>query len=213
MNRLPGETDAVQPRDAFMDRDGYAARLQTYAADHRIPVQTGTTVTAVSSPSRDGIFAVSATGEQGALDYKTRNVVVASGLLRVPRIPALARSLPTDIARLHSASYRRTADLRSGAVLIVGSGQSGVQIAEDLLDSGRIVYLSTSAVSRIRRRYRGRDLLEWLVDAGWFYDVPLARLPDPQVRFQTLWTTSGVGRFGHTVSLQSLAERGAILLG
>jgi putative flavoprotein involved in K+ transport len=98
-------------------------------------------------------------------------------------------------------------------VLIVGSGQSGVQIAEDLLDAGRTVYLSTSAVSRLRRRYRGRDSLEWLVDAGVFYDVPVPRLPDPNVRFQTLWTTSGVGRLGHTVSLQSLADRGAILLG
>ena len=98
-------------------------------------------------------------------------------------------------------------------MLIVGSGQSGVQIAEDLLDSGRTVYLSTSAVARLRRRYRGRDALEWLVDAGRFYGVPVPRLPDPQVRFQTLWTTSGVGRFGHTVSLQSLADRGAILLG
>ena len=147
------------------------------------------------------------------LRYEARNVVVASGMLRVPKIPAIARSLPAGIAQLHSGTYRRPADLPSGAVLIVGSGQSGVQIAEDLLDSGRTVYLSTSAVARLRRRYRGRDALEWLVDAGRFYGVPVPRLPDPQVRFQTLWTTSGVGRFGHTVSLQSLADRGAILLG
>jgi putative flavoprotein involved in K+ transport len=98
-------------------------------------------------------------------------------------------------------------------VVVVGSGQSGVQIAEDLLDAGRMVYLSTSAVSRLRRRYRGRDSLEWLVDGGFFYDVPLAQMPDPQVRFQTLWTTSGIGRFGHTVSLQALEESGVILLG
>ncbi len=213
MNRLPGEADDVQPRDAFMDRDTYAARLQAYATDHRIPVHTGTTVTAVSAPSSDGTFAVAATEGPDARHYEARNVVVASGMLRVPRIPVIARSLPSEIAQLHSASYRRPADLATGAVLVVGSGQSGVQITEDLLDSGRTVYLCTSAVARLRRRYRGRDALEWLVDAGRFYGVPLARMPDPRVRFQTLWTTSGVGRFGHTVSLQSLAERGATLLG
>jgi putative flavoprotein involved in K+ transport len=213
MNLLPGETDIVEPRDAFMDRDAYAARLQAYAADRRIPVHTGTTVTAVSAPSRDGGFVVSANDGADAVHYETRNVVVASGMLRVPKIPTIAQSLPPGVAQLHSGTYRQPADLPSGAVLIIGSGQSGVQIAEDLLDSGRTVYLSTSAVSRLRRRYRGRDALEWLVDAGRFYGVPLPRLPDPQVRFQTLWTTSGVGRFGHTVSLQSMADRGVILLG
>ena len=213
MNRLPGETDTIEPRDAFMDRDAYATRLEAYAADHRIPVQAGITVTAVSAPSRSGTFVVSANDGDAAVRYEARNVVVASGMLRVPKIPALGRSLPAGIAQLHSGTYRQPADLPSGAVLIVGSGQSGVQIAEDLLDSGRTVYLSTSAVARLRRRYRGRDALEWLVDAGRFYGVPVPRLPDPLVRFQTLWTTSGVGRFGHTVSLQSLADRGAILLG
>jgi putative flavoprotein involved in K+ transport len=213
MNRFPGETETVEPRDAFMDRDGYAARLKAYATDHRVPLRTGITVTAVSAPSRDGGFVVSANDGDDALHYETHNVVVASGMLRVPKIPAIARSLPAGIAQLHSGTYRRPTDLPSGAVVIVGSGQSGVQIAEDLLDSGRTVYLSTSAVARLRRRYRGRDALEWLVDAGRFYGVPLPRLPDPQVRFHTLWTTSGVGRFGHTVSLQSLADRGATLLG
>jgi putative flavoprotein involved in K+ transport len=213
MNRLPGEGDAIELRDAFMDRDTYAGRLQAYAADHRIPVRAGVTVTAVSPPTRDGGFVISANDGHDAVQYEARNVVVASGMLRVPKIPAIGQSLPADIAQLHSGTYRRPADLPPGAVLIVGSGQSGVQIAEDLLDSGRTVYLSTSAVARLRRRYRGRDALEWLVDAGRFYGVPVPRLPDPQVRFQTLWTTSGVGRFGHTVSLQSLADRGAILLG
>jgi putative flavoprotein involved in K+ transport len=196
-----------------MDRDAYATRLEAYAADHRIPVQAGTTVTSVSASSSDGGFVIPAKHGDDAVRYEARTVVVASGMLRVPKIPSIGPSLPAGIAQLHSGTYRRPADLPSGAVLIVGSGQSGVQIAEDLLDSGRMVFLSTSAVARLRRRYRGRDALEWLVDADRFYGVPVPRLPDPQVRFQTLWTTSGVGRFGHTVSLQSLADRGAILLG
>jgi putative flavoprotein involved in K+ transport len=97
-------------------------------------------------------------------------------------------------------------------VLVVGSAQTGVQIAEDLLEAGRIVYLCTSAVGRLRRRSRGRDTFEWLVEAG-FYDVPLDRLSDPQVRFVKQPNISGVGPLGHTVSLQYLAERGVVLLG
>jgi putative flavoprotein involved in K+ transport len=213
MNRLPGEAEVVEPFDAFMGRDAYVARLRAYAATRQVPVRAGVTVVAVSGPSREGTFAVTVDDGRATIDYETRNVVAASGLLRVPRIPGIARSFPDTIAQLHSGSYRQPDDRPTGAVLIVGSGQSGVQIAEDLLTAGRTVFLSTSAVARIRRRYRGRDALEWLVDAGWFYDVPLDRLPDPRVRFQTLWTTSGVGRFGHTVSIQALAERGAILLG
>ena len=166
----------------------------------------------VSGPSRDGRFAVTASDGDGPTVIETGNVVVASGLLRVAKIPAMARSIPDGITQLHSGAYRRPADLPSGAVVIVGSGQSGVQIAEDLLGAGRTVYLATSAVARLRRRYRGRDSLAWLVDGG-FYDVPLDRLSDPQVRFQTLFTTSGIGRAGHTVSLQALAKQGAILLG
>ena len=176
-----------------------------------MPVAKTRSRTAVSGPSRDGRFTVTA-WDDGPIYLETRNVVVASGLLRIPKIPTIARSVPAGITQLHAGAYRRPPDLPSGAVVIVCSGQSGVQIAEDLLAAGRTVYLSTSAVPRLRRRYRGRDSLEWLVDGGT-YDVPLDRLPDPQVRFQTLFTTSGIGRFGHTVSLQALEERGAILLG
>jgi putative flavoprotein involved in K+ transport len=97
-------------------------------------------------------------------------------------------------------------------VLVVGSAQSGVQIVEDLLDAGRTVYLCTGSVGRFRRRYRGRDMFEWLVETG-FFDLPLERLADPKMRFARQPSISGVGPLGHTVSLQSLAERGVTLLG
>jgi putative flavoprotein involved in K+ transport len=212
MNRLPGEADAIEPRDAFLSRDAYVARLQGYAEVHRLPVRTGTVVTRVSASPDDGGFVLSAEDENGSVDIETRCLIVASGVQRVPRIPAIATSLPDGIQQEHAGAYRRAADLPTGAVLVVGSAQSGVQIAEDLLDAGRTVYMCTSAVGRLRRRYRGRDTFEWLVEGG-FYDVPLDRLPDPQVRFARQPITSGVGRLGHTVSLQSLAARGVVLLG
>lgn len=214
MNRLPGETEIAEPRDAFLSGVALVAHLQAYAEGQGLPIRTGLTVTGVAERPGDGSFLVTAddTAGGGTVELEARNVVVASGVQRVPKIPAIAGALPTGIRQLHSADYRRPADLPTGAVLVVGTAQSGVQIAEDLLDAGRTVYLCTSAVARFRRRYRGRDAMEWFLDAGWF-DVTPDRLPDPRIRFARQPAISGVGRFGHTVSLQYLAERGAILLG
>lgn len=135
---------------------------------------------------------------------ETENIIAASGAQRVPRIPAVARSVSgRGIEHLHTADYRRAGDLVDGGVLVVGSAQSGVQIAEDLLRSGRRVHLSTSRVGRMARTYRGRDTADWLEAMGK-YDEPGTsgrREVPPQV---------GAGR---TISLQSLARDGAVLLG
>ena len=214
MNRLPGETEVAEPRDAFLGTDAHVAHLQAYADGERLPIRSGVTVTSVEARPGNGGFVVSAddTGAPGPVEIETRNVIVASGMQRVPKIPPLAGSLPAGIRQLHAAEYRRPGDLLTGAVLVVGTAQSGVQIAEDLLDAGRVVYLCTSAVARFRRRYRGRDAMEWFQDAG-FFDVTPDRLPDPRIQFAKQPSISGVGRFGHTVSLQFLADRGAVLLG
>lgn len=120
--------------------------------------------------------------------------------------------MPTGIAQLHTAGYRNPAALPPGAVLIVGSSQSGVQIAEELLNAGRTVYLSTSRVGRVPRRYRGRDILEWLT-AIKFLDVTYASLEDKSISRAPQPQASGIGRYGHTVSLQYLARQGAVILG
>lgn len=211
MNRLPGIEEDLEPRDGFLLRDEYVRLLEGYAARFTLPVRTGVTVTGVERSRRDGSFVVHTDApDLGAVE--ARNVIVASGIQRVPKIPPIAASLPPAIAQLHTADYRNPGQLPPGAVLVVGSAQSGGQIVEDLLDAGRAVYLSTSAVARLRRRYRGRDVTEWLVGSG-FYDLPLDRLPDPTMRFAAQPILSGTGRYGHTLSLQYLAERGAILLG
>ena len=211
MNRLPGESDPIEPPDAFLTRDAFAEHLQGYARDHRIPVRTGVDVTSIAARPGGG-FVVSGQAGSDTVEIETASVVVASGVQRVPKVPTIARSLPDGVRGIHAAAYRRPDDLPTGAVLVVGSAQSGVQIVEDLLDAGRTVYLCTSAVGRLRRRTRGRDTFEWLIDAP-FFTTPVDSLPDPAVRFARQPTISGVGRFGHTVSLQSLAERGVILLG
>jgi putative flavoprotein involved in K+ transport len=97
-------------------------------------------------------------------------------------------------------------------VLVVGGGQSGCQIVEDLLPTGRQIYLCTSKVGRLPRRYRGREILEWWQDTG-FLDVALEDLEDQSVTTMRQPLISGVGRYGRTISLQQLAREGVKILG
>lgn len=133
---------------------------------------------------------------------------MASGGQTRPRIPALGSSLPGRLLQLHSADYRSPAALPPGAVLVVGAGQSGCQIAADLLDAGRKVYLATCRVGRLPRRYRGRDIVVWMHESG-LSDARWEDLADPESRFH------GQPQLGpvRTISLQSLSARGAVLLG
>lgn len=213
-SRLPGDPEPTPAeRDSFASAPAFLGRLEAYAARHGIVVRTGATVTrvAAASSARDGLV-VSVDGPGGSDEIRARSVVVASGILNVPRLPPIAGSLPAGIRQLTAASYRRAGDLPAGAVLVVGSAQSGVQLAEDLVSEGRVVYLCTSSVGRARRRYRGADMFEWLAQAGFFDRTP-DQLPEPRTRVPVNPQTSGVGPRGHTVSLQSLATLGVTLLG
>ena len=137
-----------------------------------LPVRTRTPVTAVESQP-PGFLVSTPDGDASA-----RTVVLASGLLNVPRRPAQAARVASRVHQLHAADYRSAAQLADGAVLVVGGGQSGCQIAEDLASAGRTVYLSTSRVGRIPWLYRGRESLAWLVDCG-FWDQRPQDLPEP----------------------------------
>ena len=140
---------------------------------------------------------------------RARAVVVASGGENLPRIPGLARALPGRVAQLHAADYRNPDQLPDGAVLVVGSGQSGCQIAEDLLARGRQVILATSPVGRAPARHRGRDTVEWLVECGFFQQRP-PDLPDPSVMTAPQPLLAPGGR---SISLQALARAGVTLVG
>lgn len=136
-------------------------------------------------------------------------VVVASGFQNAPRIPSYAGAVPQRIRQLHVADYRSPGALDDG-VLVVGGGQSGLQIAEDLVDAGKRVYLATSRVGRLPRRFAGRDALEWLRESGQL-DLPRDQA-DPSMIAATPPQVSGAGG-GRTVSYQALASRGVTLLG
>jgi putative flavoprotein involved in K+ transport len=207
MNRLPGASpDATDP-DAFEPRDAWVARLERYAREQSLPVRTRSAVTAVE---RDGEGFVVSVAD--AAPIHARNVIVASGMVNTPKVPTFAADLDDQIARITTGGYRRPDQLAPGAVLVVGSAQSGCQIAEDLRDAGREVYLATGRVGRIPRRMRGRDTLVWLTETGWLEQRP-QDLPDRSVMRLAQPQISGVGPRGRTVSLQSLAARGVTVLG
>ena len=186
--------------------------LDAYTIANALPVRTGREVTRVTRRD-DGTFDVETRDREAEREtFRARSVVVASGMLRVSRMPRLAAELPREIVSLHAAGYRSPAQLPPGAVLVVGSGQSGAQIAEDLLGAGRKVHLASGRVGRVRRRYRGRDAFEWLTPAG-FWRQRVEDLPDPAAADAPNPLISGVGRFGHSLSLQWLESRGVRLLG
>jgi putative flavoprotein involved in K+ transport len=122
----------------------------------------------------------------------------------------VADALSSRLLQLDTATYRSPAEVADGAVLVVGGGQSGAQIAEDLAEAGRRVLLSTSRVGWVPRSYRGRDTLAWWTVSG-FYEVRRADVDATVLRVRQP-LISGTDD-GHSLSLQSLARRGVELLG
>jgi putative flavoprotein involved in K+ transport len=201
---MPGDEYGGPDPDGFMTRDEFVTLLEDFATRNRLPVETNTPVFDLSFDTGRGAYRL--VTPRGAL--WARNVVIASGSLNRPRRLAVARALPSHLLQLDASDYRHPAALPAGAVLVVGSAQCGGQIAEDLAQAGRSVFLATGRVGHMPRRYRGRDIVFWLRNSGLF-DVPRKDFLDPSGRI--------MGRpllgVGHTVSLQSLSAQGVVLLG
>lgn len=213
INALPGARYDGPAPDGFQTRDELVASFERYAERFELPIRAGVEVEAVEKDPGHGKFTVRVRDADGARQsFAARCVVVASGILNKPRVPTFAASLPPTIAQVHAGSYRNPEALPHGAVVVAGSGQSGCQIAEELAESGRKVYLCTSRVPRQPRRYRGRDIVEWEWDAGILH-VERGDLEDPSTMTSPQPQISGVGRYGHTISLQHLSSIGVELLG
>ena len=212
-NVLPGLLYDGPEADGFWRTDKLVDYFQHYVDHFQLPVRTGVTVISAERAEDPDVFIVKTRmNDQAEESVSSRSVVVASGIQRIPKFPAIRSKLPHDIIQLHTADYRNPESLSPGAVVVVGGGQSGCQITEDLLSAGRTVYLCASKVGRVPRRYRGRDLVEWWVDMK-FWDVTYDGLEDKSVSRAAQPQISGLGRFGHTLSLQYLASQGTVILG
>jgi putative flavoprotein involved in K+ transport len=202
---LPGHAYSGDDPDSFSPKDAVRRFIQDYAEHIRAPVRENTNVLALRPATASGRYVVCT--ERG--DLEARNVVVATGPYQRPRIPRVSSSLPRDLCQLHASEYRNQAALPAGAVLVVGSGASGCQIADELLEAGRRVYLCVGLHTRIPRRYRGKDALWWLFELGW-YDTIMDDAPEALRRSRFLIT--GV-RGGYDVDLRRSADNGMVLLG
>ncbi len=203
--RLPGFHYAGEDPGAFAPLPEVIAYLERYADSFGAPVREGVEVRRVSR--KDDRFVL----ETADGPIEAANVVVAAGAYQRPTPRPLADAVPTDVFQLHTSEYRRPDQLPVGAVLLVGSGQSGCQIAEELLAAGRTVYLSCGHCGWLPRRYRGRELVQWWLDTGFVDETP-ADLPSPAARLRCNSPVSG-NDGGHDCNPRWLSERGAILLG
>ncbi|MDR6456414.1 MSMEG_0569 family flavin-dependent oxidoreductase [Variovorax paradoxus] len=173
--QLPGWAYRGDDPHGFMVKDQINEWLAGFVAQVKAPAIEGVTVERVArvpgTGERDRFMVQTDAGL-----YTADQVVVASGGYHRPIVPRLAERLPPHVVQYHSAQYRNPAQLPEGAVLVVGCGQSGAQIAEDLHLAGRKVYLATGDAPRCARFYRGREVVDWLADMK-YYDMPVTEHP------------------------------------
>lgn len=201
--------------DGFMPRNELIDHFRAYAASIAAPVELDTDVTRlVGIDGRAERFRL--TTSKGSID--ARNVIVAGGPFQVPYLPELSAGFDPSIAQIHSHHYRNPEALSPGGVLLVGSGQSGVQLAEELMAAGRSVTIAVGRCGRAPRTYRDRDVFWWLrqlATHGPALGTPLpnaASLPGPRARFACNPQLSGHGE-RHDTNLREMAANGLRLVG
>ena len=205
--KLPGAEYAGSEPDGFMPKSEIVRRFERYEQENHLPVSCSTEVIRVDSMAdhyRYRIFT-------NQTNYESKNVIIATGMFQKAKIPDFAAQIPLQIIQIPSDAYRNPKTLPAGAVLVVGSAQSGCQIAEELKEAGRKVYLSTGAAGRFPRRYRGKDGYDWLNRIGFFDRTP-AMLELTQDRFFGSAHSTGKGG-GHEINLHTFYRNGIVLLG
>jgi putative flavoprotein involved in K+ transport len=201
-DRFPGLTFSGVDPDAFASKGQVADYFEAYAEQIDAPIRCGVEVLSVRRKERRATFRAETT--DGTIE--ARYVVAATGPFQRPLIPPI---LPDDapVVQMHSSGYRNPSQLPDGAVLVVGAGSSGVQIADELLRAGRRVYLSVGRHERPPRRYRGRDFVWWLGVLGKWD----AQTPPLGAEHVTIAVSGADG--GRTVDFRELDARGMVLVG
>ena len=200
-DRFPGQEFDVDP-DAFPTKEQVADYFVAYAEKLDAPIRTGVEVTSVRK--NDGRPGFRVETSDGVIE--ARHVVAATGAFQKPVIPPVVPA-SAGIPQIHSSSYRNPQQLPDGAVLVVGAGSSGAQIADELQQSGRHVYLAVGPHDRPPRSYRGRDFCWWLGVLGKWE----ASAPPRGAEHVTIAVSGAHG--GNTVDFRALAASGITLLG
>lgn len=205
--QLPGFPYQGDDPKGFMLRDDIVAYVENYAKHIAAPVFEGVAVTSLKK-NPDGSFLLDSSAGLLTADA----VVLAVSGYHVPNVPRMAERIEPAVTQLHSSAYRHPAQLPEGQVLVVGSGQSGCQIAEDLHLAGRKVHLAVGSAPRCPRVYRGREAVEWLNDLGQ-YDLPVDQhsLKEKVRKNANHYLTGRDG--GRDIDLRKFATEGMSLYG
>lgn len=203
--RLPGKPYAGSDPDGFVHHSEVLRFVADYAAEIAAPVRTGVDVTKLSPDENTGEYVL----ETSCGEVRARRVVIATGPFQRPLIPDFSCAVPKSIYQIDAIRYRSPESLPPGSVLVVGSGNSGCQIADELLRSGRRVFLAISRHARAPRRYRGKDVIWWYENLGRF-DVDIDTFPGR--RYPPPIVITGVDG-GYDLDPRSLGLAGATLVG
>ena len=205
---LPGYHYHGEDPDGFMVRDKIVEYVKDYAKSFNPPIKEGVEVISVTKNLSQGLYELNTS----IGSYTANQVVIATGSYHQAKIPRMAEKFTDDILQIHSADYKNPQSLPGGEVLVVGSGQSGCQIAEDLHLAGRKVHLCVGGAPRSPRQYRGRDVVDWLDQLG-YYDLSIDEHSDPaSVRNKTNHYLTGRDG-GHEIDLRIFALEGMQLYG
>ena len=203
--RMPGAEYNGNDPYGFMSLAEVIQYFDNYVQRFRLPLHCNVEVVSVEKLD-DRYLVRTSEGE-----YEADNVVIATGLYQAPKIPRFSEQIAANILQIHSMEYKNPSLLPDGAILVVGTGQSGAQIAEELYQSGRKVYLSIGSAGRVPRHYRGRDINDWFTRVGMF-DTKVGELKSPADKFQPHPQISGKNG-GESLNLHQFARDGVVLLG
>jgi putative flavoprotein involved in K+ transport len=206
--QLPGYHYPGNDPHGFMQRDEIVQYIEDYAVSFDSPLNAGVSVLSVGKNDAQDIFEI--TTSIG--DYTADQVVIAIGGYHIPKLPKIAERFPRQIVQIHSSEYKNPESLPNQGVLVVGTGQSGCQIAEDLHLAGKQVHLCVGSAPRSPRRYRGKDVVDWLDQMG-YYDLAIDEHPQKEkVRTKANHYVTGRGG-GREIDLRQFALEGMQLHG
>ena len=204
--RLPGGEYDGNECDGFMGRDDITRYFESYARRIKAPVRYNTTVSSIDQDAARKGYLVRTNDRS----YLANNIVMATGYLQDPKPTPLSAEIPAWVKQIYVTQYRNPQSLPPGAVMVVGSGQSGAQITEELYQNGRTVYLAVGSAGRIPRRYRGKDSFQW-TDISGFFDRTAEQLGITRARFAAPHLSGRDG--GHDLNLHTFAHDGVVLTG
>lgn len=203
---LPGAPYGGDEPEGFVLRDLIVRYLERYASTFGAPMCEGVAVNCLESGSKGRFLLRTSEG-----DVQAESVVVCTGAYQRPHRPDVAAAVPQDVHVIDADDYRSPAALPPGKVLVVGSGQTGCQIAEELHELGRDVFLACGRAPWFPRRADGRDLVTWISETT-FFDAPISALPSPAARLAANAQATG-RRGGHDLHYRTLQAMGVPLLG